>query len=384
MIKLPTPDDTALAHSQLLIDFIAADIQQAGGWINFARFMQLALYTPDLGYYSHLSKKFGEAGDFITAPEISSLFGACLAQQIAPVLKETQGQLLELGAGSGKLALDLLTTLDSLASLPTEYLILEVSASLRQRQQERLRTALPEHLFNKLRWLDGIPASISGFIVANEVLDALPVHIVHTLGGQIFERGVHISGQQLAWSEQPITDAHLAQSVDELRLPDDYTTELNLAAAGLIGSMAQALEQGAMLWIDYGFSAAEYYHPQRNQGTLMCHYQHHSHDNPLVYPGLQDITAHVDFTAVAQAGLACGLTLEGYTNQAQFLINCGIIERLSQTPAEDVSKYLPLASQAQKLLSPAEMGELFKVIAFSKNISTPLLGFKSGNKAHTL
>lgn len=384
MIKLPTPDARALAHSQLLTDFIANEIQQAGGWIDFARYMHLALYTPDLGYYSHLSKKFGEAGDFITAPEISSLFGACLAQQIAPILKETQGQLLELGAGSGKLALDILTHLDKLECAPTEYLILEVSAGLREKQQARLKAELPEHLFNKIKWLDSIPTNISGCIIANEVLDALPVHIVHQRDGQLYERGVSLSAQQLIWSEQPLSDKHLLSLAENLKLPNDYITELTPAATGLINSMAQTLQHGAMLWIDYGFSEAEYYHPQRRQGTLMCHYQHHSHDNPLLYPGLQDITAHVDFTAVAKAGLDCGLTLEGYTSQAQFLINCGITEQLSQTPAENVSKYLPLAAQAQKLLSPAEMGELFKVIGFSKALPTSLLGFKSGNKAHTL
>ena len=384
MTQLPTPNAQALAHSALLHQLIASEIEKAGGWIDFAHYMHLALYTPDLGYYSHLGKKFGESGDFVTAPEISALFGQCLATQAAPILQSTQGQLLELGAGSGKLACDLLTALDAMQCVPSHYFILEVSAGLRERQHQYLQKSLPQHLFNRITWLDSLVHDFSGFIIANEVLDALPAHLVHHQTGQFFARGVQNKQGQLTWANSPNLPAHVLAMASSVDLANDYMSEFNPAAIGLINSLADCLIEGAMLMIDYGFNQAEYYHPQRRQGTLMCHYQHHAHDNPLIYPGLQDITAHVNFTAIAEAAVAKGLTLEGYTNQAQFLINCGITNILNQTPADDVSKYLPLAAQAQKLLSPAEMGELFKVIGFSKHLTQPLLGFAQGNKAHTL
>jgi SAM-dependent MidA family methyltransferase len=384
MTQLPTPNAQALAHSALLHQLIASEIEKSGGWIDFAHYMHLALYTPDLGYYSHLGKKFGESGDFVTAPEISALFGQCIAAQAAPILQSTQGQLLELGAGSGKLACDLLTALDAMQCVPSHYYILEVSAGLRETQHQYLQTSLPQHLFNRITWLDSLVHNFSGFMFANEVLDALPVHLVHHQAGQHFARGVQNKQGQFTWANSPHLPAHVLAMASSVDLTDDYMSEFNPAAIGLINSLADCLIEGAMLLIDYGFNQAEYYHPQRRQGTLMCHYQHHAHDNPLIYPGLQDITAHVNFTAIAEAGVAKGLTLEGYTNQAQFLINCGITNILTQTPADDVSKYLPLAAQAQKLLSPAEMGELFKVIGFSKHLAQPLLGFHQGNKAHTL
>lgn len=384
MSQLPKPHPEALQHSAQLQAMIAKLIHQSGGWIDFAAFMQLALYWPDLGYYSHLGKKFGESGDFITAPELSALFGQCIARHAMPILKATQGQLLELGAGSGKLAIDLISALNALGCPPAQYFILEVSAGLREMQQQRLKQALATTLFNKVVWLDTLPQSISGFILANEVLDALPVHVIHHQQGQLFECGVQVTEQAFTWANQPLSNPELLAMAQALSLPEDYTTELNPSATGLVKSMADCLKDGAMLWIDYGFSQSEYYHPQRRQGTLMCHYQHHAHDNPLIYAGLQDITAHVDFTAIAKAGLQQHMHLDGYTNQAQFLINCGITDILSLTSANDVSEYLPLVSQAQKLLSPAEMGELFKVIGFSKKMDSPMLGFKSGNKAHTL
>lgn len=377
MMQLPCPSQEAREHSQELTSFITDEIKSAGGWMSFVRFMELALYAPALGYYSAGLEKFGEGGDFVTAPEVSPLFGRTLARQIAEILAETRGDILELGAGSGKLAADVLLELERLNCLPTHYFILEVSASLRERQKAR---SLPPHLAQKLMWLDALPANFNGVILGNEVLDALPVHLVFQGEGQVFERGVAVENARLIWQDKPLTSGTLFEAAQALNLPPNYLTEINLAAAGLIASLGSCLQRGVMLWLDYGFPRSEYVHPQRDGGTLMCHYRHHAHADPFAYLGLQDITAHVDFSAVAD----CGLDVLGYTNQAQFLINCGITDLLAETSPEDVAAYMPQVAAAQKLLSPAEMGELFKVIALGKNINTPLMGFKQGDQSFRL
>ena len=383
MTPLPIPSSEAQKHSQQLVEFIQQKIEASGGWIDFAQFMQLALYTPNLGYYSAGNQKFGKGGDFVTAPEISPLFAQTLSNQLAQVLQITKGDFLELGAGTGKLATDILLTLNELECLPNNYYILEVSDHLRQVQLELLQRKLPQALMKRVTWLNELPQQFSGAIIGNEVLDAIPVHLIHA-NKEIMERGVVASDEGFAWQDKSLTEPNLLSAVNELALPSDYLTEICPAASGLIASLANALTQGVILMIDYGFSAREYYHPQRNQGTLMCHYQQLAHTDPLIYVGLQDITAHVDFTAIAQTGIDHGLQLDGFCSQAQFLMNCGILEAMSQVSPHDMENYAPLAAAAQKLLSPAEMGDLFKVMSLSKNIESPLLGFSAGDKSHTL
>ncbi|OFZ67440.1 MAG: hypothetical protein A2V79_03945 [Betaproteobacteria bacterium RBG_16_56_24] len=380
---LPLPSAEAQAHSARLVESIRRDITAQGGWISFARYMDLALYAPGLGYYTAGAHKFGATGDFITAPELSSLFGRTLARQVAEIMSHSAPHILELGAGSGKLAADMLAELELLGSLPDRYSILEVSADLRARQQELIRERLP-HLPDRMRWLDALPEKFSGAIVANEVLDALPVHLVHWRDSAISERGVGMSDNGFIWQERAINDAALFDAAQKIKVPDNYVSEISFASRGLINSLAQRLEQGALLFIDYGFGEREFYHPQRSSGTLMCHYRHHAHDDSFFLPGLQDITAHVNFTGIAECGIDAGLELMGYTSQAFFLINCGITTLLQDTSPENLRDYLPLSAQLQKLTSPAEMGELFKVMALGKDIEKPLRGFENGDLTRLL
>lgn len=381
--SLPSPSPAALAHSTHLTQFIQHDIATHGGWISFARYMELALYAPGLGYYTAGAHKFGEAGDFITAPELSVLFGKTLARQMQQIMAQSAPHILELGAGSGKLAVDMLTELAALNALPDSYSILEVSADLRQRQRALVQEKLP-HLLARVHWLDALPEKFSGAVVANEVLDALPVHLVDWHDGGIQERGVVATESGFAYATRDIADAALLAAAQKIAAPDDYQSEICLAAHGLIQSLAACLEQGALLFIDYGFGASEFYHSQRNRGTLMCHYRHHAHDDAFYLPGLQDITAHVNFTDIAECGIDAGLELLGYTNQAFFLINGGITELLAQHDPENLRAYLPLSAQLQKLTSPSEMGDLFKVIALGKSITSPLTGFARGDLTRAL
>lgn len=390
MPSLPIPSEAALQHSRAVQELIRADIAAAGGWISFARYMELALYAPGMGYYSGGAAKFGGTGDFVTAPEISPLFGKAVARQAAQVLEfmaDEGGDILEFGAGTGKLALDLLLELEKLGHLPGQYLILEVSAELRQRQRELFEKRVP-HLAPRVDWLEHLPARFNGLMLANEVLDAMPVHLVVWRDVGLFERGVVWNGAAFEWRKRPLVDGELFTVARALNLQvdpgKDYVSEINLAARGFMRSLAGILQQGAIVLIDYGFGRSEYYHPQRDQGTLMCHYRHHAHDDPFYLPGLQDITSHVDFSALTEVAINAGLELRGYTTQAHFLINCGITEILAQTPVENTGAYLPLANQLKKLVSPAEMGELFKAIAFGKNIRQPLAGFVSGDKSRLL
>ena len=378
---LPAPAADALAHSARLRTLIAGEIA-AAGWMSFARFMELALHAPGLGYYSAGTTKFGAGGDFITAPELGALFGRTVARQAAQVLRADIPDIVELGAGSGRLARDLLAELASLDCLPRHYLILETSADLRQRQRELLQRDLPQ-LLNRVQWLDVLPAAINALVIGNEVLDAMPAHVITVGDDGIDERGVALGGEAFEWSTRAAAGAVLEAAL-KLDLAPGYTTEINLTSLAFMRTLAAHLQRGVVMLIDYGFPAREYYHPQRSCGTLMCHYRQHAHDDPLCLTGLQDITTHVDFSAVAHAAMQSGLDLLGYTNQAQFLINCGITEILTATPADNFTAYLPLVAQAQKLMSPAEMGELFKVIAFGKNHHVPLAGFSSGDKQRLL
>lgn len=380
---LPRPSAEACAHSDKLCELIRNDIAAQGGWIPFSRFMELALYAPGLGYYSAGARKFGEAGDFITAPELSPLFGRSLARQVAEIMRLSAPRILELGAGSGKLAADVLGELERMGCLPERYEILEVSADLRERQQVLLRERVP-HLFNRIGWLDVLPEKISGAVIGNEVLDALPVHLLHWTGTDIAERGVASEGETFIWQERVLKTPALLEAAQQIKVPDDYLSEISLAARGLVASLSTRLQQGVLLFIDYGFGASEYYHPQRRRGTLMCHYRHHAHDDPFFLPGLQDITAHVDFTAIAESAIDNGAHFLGYTTQAHFLINCGIADFMAERDPENLRDYLPLSAQFQKLTSPAEMGELFKVIALGKEMEEELCGFASGDKSRFL
>ena len=372
---LPAPGAEALAASRALLERIGAELAARGNWISFARYMELALYEPGLGYYAGGAAKLGAAGDFVTAPEMGKLFARTLARQIAALL-EPGAALLEFGAGSGALAAALLDLLPE----GQPYLILEPSAELAARQRARLGT--------RARWLDRLPERFRGVVLANEVLDALPVHALAWTRGGIRERGVCANEGMLAWSERPAAGEVLAAArALDIELPPSgcYESELGLAGRAWIAGLAGVLESGAVLIVDYGFPAREYYHPQRSMGTLMCHYRHRAHGDPFYLPGLQDITAHVDFSALAHAAVDARLEVLGYASQAQFLVNCGITEQLlAETDPGDASRYAPLAAEANRLLSPSEMGELFKVLALGRGVAQPLVGFAQGDRSHTL
>lgn len=369
-----------MQHSKRLTRMILEEIEASGDWISFARYMELALYAPGFGYYSAGAEKFGVAGDFVTAPDMSSLFARCLAKQVSQVLSTTAGNILELGAGTGKLARDLLRDLEAQNMAPDRYFILEVSSELQNRQQA-LIGMLPEKLAQRVEWLDKLPQHFAGLVLTNEVFDALPVHVVAWRSRDIYEYGVTFADGKFCWKERALAEGELRNIASGLRVPANYVSEIHLAARGLMRSLAVLLDQGVILILDYGFGAAEYYHPQRNRGTLMCHYRQQAHDDPFFLPGLQDITSHVNFSAIVES--AGGLRLLGYTTQEHFLVNCGITGILGKTAPDDAA-YLPLASAAQKLLSPAEMGELFKVLALGKDISQRLIGFLNGDKSRLL
>lgn len=380
--ELPPPDPIAAQHSARLQAAMRSAIEAAGGAISFARFMQMALYQPGLGYYSAGARKFGAAGDFVTAPELSPLFSRCLARQCRQVLAEIGGgDILEFGAGTGVMAAELLLELERLDTLPGQYLILELSPDLRQRQHHTLARRAP-HLLQRVSWLDALPhAGLQGVILANEVVDAMPVHLVRFLEDDVAERYVAWNGRAFEWREHA-PQADLQQAVDllldelgtEVFCPG-YLSEINLAQRGWINSLSGVLQTGAALIIDYGFPRHEYYHPDRTTGTLMCHYRHRAHGDPLILAGLQDITAHVDFTALATAAQRAGLDVLGYTSQAQFLLATGLTEMVAQLDPDDTRHYLQFTQQVKKLTLPNEMGELFKVLALGRGLSERLQGF---------
>lgn len=385
-MSLPPPSTAALAHSGQLTTYIHREIAAAGGWISFARFMEAALYAPGLGYYSAGAQKFGAAGDFVTAPELTPLFGQALARQVAEAMALAGARVLEAGAGSGRLAADLLAELERLGSLPERYFILDLSGELRQRQQATLAATVPQML-SRVEWLDRLPEDFAGVVIGNEVLDAMPVNLVVWREDGIAERGVMVDAAgEFAWSERPANGALLAAAEEiagQCPLPPGFESEIGLAARAWAAEWGRILSRGVLLLIDYGFPRREFYHLQRGRGTLMCHYRHHAHPDPFYLPGLQDITAHVDFTAVIAAAHAAGLELVGYTSQGQFLLNCGILDRLAELPAESPA-YIRAAGAVNKLLLPHEMGELFKIIAIGRGIETPLLGFARGDQSYRL
>ncbi len=370
----PPPDSEASARGARLTAVIRGEIETAGGAIPFARFMELALYAPGLGYYSGPQPKFGAAGDFITAPELGNLFARCLARQCAQILDQLGGgDILEAGAGSGALAAELLLELERLGQLPRRYAILELSASLRARQARTLNERAA-HLSARADWLDRLPpAGVRGVVLANELLDAMPVERFRVRSGDVVQLAVGREQESFVWREQPAPDA-VRERIAALALPPGYESEIGLAAEGWVGSVADVLEAGVLLIVDYGFPRAEFYHPQRGGGTLMCHYRHRAHSDPLVRVGLQDITAHVDFTAVAEAAHAAGLAVLGYSSQAQFLLGCGLAAIASAGGRGGAADWRE-AAEIGRLTLPQEMGELFKVLAAGRGIDFPLIGF---------
>ena len=383
MTSLPAPNADQLAASQALLDLVRDTLARRGGWIPFTDYMRMALYQPGLGYYAGGSRKFGAEGDFITAPELSPLFGAAMARPVEQVLRECGGDVLEVGAGSGRLAADLLAELARRDCLPARYLILEVSGELAARQRETLAEAVP-HLLPRVQWLDRLPEGFVGCIVGNEVLDAMPFRVVRHVAETWLERGVAWQ-DGLVWQDAPLGDAASLAHLPLAGLPDDYVTELQPEACAFVASLAACVERGALILPDYGFGAAEYYHPQRHRGTLMCHYRHHAHDDPFSYPGLTDITTHIDFSAIWRAATAAGWRLEGYASQAGFLMDAGIVAMLGELDATSPAYFRTVAA-VQQLLAPHEMGELFKVIAFSKNMVLDglLAGFRREDRSGSL
>ena len=381
-LQLPIPPEPARTHSQALAALIREQIHEGGGSISFERYMEMALYAPGWGYYSAGATRFGPGGDFITAPQVSPLFSRCIARQCQQVLAGIPGgDVLELGAGSGIMAQDLLLELEALDALPANYLILETGADLRRRQKELFAEHIP-HLLPRITWLETLPEhALRGVIIANEVLDALPVVRVALDNGTLHELRTGYDGDDFHWLETPCRDDRIAAAWNNISaelptpLPEPYCTEINLRARPWLRSMSAILQQGLMLLIDYGYPRHEYYHPQRDRGTLLCHYRHRAHEDPFIYPGLQDITASVDFTAVAQAALDSGLQLAGYTSQAHFLIGCGLAE-LAEAQGESGATDPAVSAQVKHLTLPGEMGERFKAIAFTRDFPNPLVGFQ--------
>lgn len=377
---LPVPDDLAQQHSKKLITMIKNEIDNNEGAISFRRYMELVLYAPGQGYYAAGSEKFGEAGDFVTAPEISGLFSHALANAILPVL-EKEKIILEVGAGRGRMAADMLVYLQQKNKLPKEYWILELSADLRERQKNTIKEIIPEFL-EQVKWLDSLPDQFSGVVVANELLDAMPVQLFQKYNNDINEVNVSWKNEKFVFQLKSSFDERLIMRIkdieDELgqELDSGYLSEVNFAAEDWIKSISEKLQSGIVVLIDYGFPRHEYYHEQRTQGTIMCHYQHRTHPDVFVYPGLQDITAHVDFTAMADAALESEMQVIGYTNQASFLMGAGLMELATEDNNKQLIKELEIASQLKKLTLPHEMGELFKVIGFSKNCDAVLPAFR--------
>ncbi len=382
---LPVPDEFALKLSQNLREKIRLAILENNGSIGFEQYMQMALYEPALGYYSAGSNKFGEQGDFITAPELSSIFSRCLAKQCQQVLSEiSSGCILELGPGTGVMAIDILRELERNNVLPSIYYMLEPSADLRQRQQQRVKNEIP-HLEERIIWLEHLPEKmIEGVILANEVIDAMPVKRI-VFDHEIEEYAVtcesESSGQtRFQWVNKKFDQKSMnivQELLDTLKetLPTPYTTEINFYLKPWLNSLNDILDKGLILISDYGYPRQEFFHPQRHTGTLICHYRHHAHDDPFLYPGLQDITASVDFTAVAEAAVDIGLHVSGFTTQAHFLIACGLDEIVSDHDSDDVAKKVEITHQVSKLTMPGEMGEKFKFIGLTKSLDIQLKGF---------
>jgi len=377
MTSLPPPDADALAHSERLATLIRSEIAASDGAIPFSRFMELALYAPGLGYYSAGARKFGAEGDFVTAPELGPVFAACIAESVAPVLQQigASGVFFELGGGSGAFAEVALKRLLELDALPDRYLILEPSADLRQRQRERLRQNLPPMLFELVEWPDGpLPGEWSGVLFANEVIDALPTPRFAIRDGEVYEEHVVTEGDAFARTLRP-ADAFLANAVRhverrlERSFADGYRSEVLPQLPYWIQAVSGGMQRGAMLFVDYGHPRGEFYEPARTDGTLRAYYRHRTHAEPLLWPGLQDLTASVDFTALAEAGVAAGFDFAGYCSQASFLLGngmAGVLERIERM--KDPVEQQHRRNEVKKLTLPSEMGERFQVMGFEKDV----------------
>ena len=386
---LPELDAAELAHCARLTERIRREIEARHGWIGFADFMRLALYVPGLGYYSAGSHKLGPGGDFVTAPEVAPLFGRCMAVQCAEVLGRLGGgEVLELGAGSGALAVQVLGELARLGALPARYLILDVSADLRERQHTTVREQRPD-LLGRVAWIDRLPERYEGVVIANEVLDAQPVERFVKRGGDVFALGVCWQLGGLEWQERAAGPA-LVEAVRRVEhdigraLPDGYVSEINLGLGPWLAALARPLVRGVLLFVDYGLPRREYYADERRRGTLLCHFRQRFHDDALARPGLQDVGAWVDFTAVAEAAAAAGLDVAGYTTQAHFLIGNDLVRLLEEDVADDPLGRLDRSRQAMLLTLPGEMGERFRVIALARGWDAPLRGFGVRDLRHTL
>jgi len=383
------PQDAALAHEMRVRAALMAQIAAGGGYLSFEKFMEFALYAPGLGYYSGGARKLGPDGDFITAPEVSALFGACVAVQCAEVCERMEAPvLLEIGAGTGRLALDILTRLESLGASPTNYWILETSADLRDRQRMLLGRCAP-HLIDRVRWLDAPPEhEFEGVIIANEVLDALPVARFLWRTRAAFELGVAAEGDTLAWAARAAGPAMTAVCQELERAAggwdDGYVSEYCPRLQPWSRAVTGQLKAGAVLWFDYGLPRAQYYLPERHEGTLLCHYRHRVHDDPLAHPGLQDITAWVDFTSLAEASGDLGFELAGFTTQAHFLAATGIDAQMQHLARGDGAAFARLASEARQLMLPGDMGERFKVMAWLRGMDMELRGMSLVDLRHSL
>ncbi|MGD1990404.1 MAG: SAM-dependent methyltransferase [Chromatiales bacterium] len=375
--RLPAPSPDELAHSARLQQAVCEAVAKSDGCLGFDRYMEMALYAPGLGYYTAGRRKFGREGDFITAPEISPLFARSLAHSLKPVLQACESPvILEFGAGSGKLACDLLQALQALDALPEHYLIMELSPELRERQQAVVRERLPG-LSGRVEWLERLPdADIEGAVVANEVLDAMAVHRFRTRETGLEEQCVVCDGQQLHLDWRPAARS-LQEAVASLalQLPPGHVSEINLRLRPWIGELGRLLARGVALLVDYGYERRDYYSPDRSSGTLFCHYRHHGNTDPLYLPGMQDITAHVDFTAVAEAADSAGLRVAGYTSQAAFLLGCGIEQMLEGMAGEQDGEWFALVEGFKRLVLPTEMGERFRVMALARGLQGDPEGF---------
>ena len=382
-MTLPLPSPAAQQSSANLQTLLAEEIRKHGNWIPFSRFMELVLYAPQYGYYTGGSHKIGNDGDFITAPTLTPLFARTLARQLQELLPQTAGNIYEFGAGTGQLAADLL---NNLSNSINRYYIIEISPELAARQKDLIQTLAPQAA-QKIVHLSALPETFDGIIIGNEVLDAMPVEIIRKDEGGSFEHvGVCLENDRFTYSARPLHDLQLSAlaSLYFPKISPPYTSELHPQQYAFIRTLASRLEHGCMIFIDYGFDAAQYYHPQRNQGTLIGHYRHHVIHNPFDFIGLADLTAHVNFTDIAQAGTDAGLDLIGYLPQSHFLLNLGITELLAQTGQPDSAAYIREAAAVQKLIDQHEMGELFKVIAFGKNINIDWTGFCFGDICYKL
>ena len=383
IMTLPLPSPAAQQSSANLQTLLAEEIKKHRNWIPFSRFMELVLYAPQYGYYTGGSHKIGNNGDFITAPTLTPLFARTLARQLQELLPQTAGNIYEFGAGTGQLAADLL---NNLSDGINRYYIIEISPELAARQKDLIQTLAPQAA-QKIVHLSALPETFDGIIIGNEVLDAMPVEIIRKDEGGSFEHvGVCLDNDRFTYSARPLHDLQLSAlaSLYFPKISSPYTSELHPQQYAFIRTLVSRLEHGCMIFIDYGFDAAQYYHPQRNQGTLIGHYRHHVIHNPFDFIGLSDLTAHVNFTDIAQAGTDAGLDLIGYLPQSHFLLNLGITELLAQTGQTDSAAYIREAAAVQKLIDQHEMGELFKVIAFGKNINIDWTGFCFGDICHKL